>query len=423
MNIRASVRVALFATAWFWSLDGGSLRVAAQTRGGAPQGAADAPVRIDYLTFAQGAVPVAIEGPGAKLGADYEAAVRSMDGDVTAFTVADVAPADTVTEFVYQLPAPTTFDRLAVPNVRETPSPSATFTKLVEVHGSSTSATAGFVLLGSATLQTHASRGLVTELTIAAKPAVRWVKLRLVGGINIMRPASSLEFSEIIGNGTQETPALATNFQGIWRTQANRMRLTQNGPVVSGCYDRSGDLTGTVSGNILRATGINRMDKTASAFILSVAADGGLRGVRSSNGSPFRLYTVAPAAAGTNVDCGEPAPPALGCGSIIHSLTFAYDSADLRPEASPVLEELFKGLRDSSSTGIVIEGHTSSEGSEEYNDRLSERRAQSVVADLARRGLARSRLTAAGIGERRPIATNNDESGRSLNRRVEVKCR
>ena len=61
-------------------------------------GGADAPQRIDYLTFAQGAVPVAIGGAGAKLGADFEAAVRMTDGDPTAFTVADRAPAETDTE-------------------------------------------------------------------------------------------------------------------------------------------------------------------------------------------------------------------------------------------------------------------------------------------------------------------------------------
>ena len=49
-----------------------------------------------------------------------------------------------------------------------------------------------------------------------------------------------------------------------------------------------------------------------------------------------------------------------------------------------------------------MEGHTSSEGTEEYNQRLSERRAQAVVADLVRRGLGKDRLSAAGIGERRP---------------------
>jgi outer membrane protein OmpA-like peptidoglycan-associated protein len=374
------------------------------------------------LTFAQGAVPVGIGGAGAKLGADFEAAVRITDGDPTAFTVVSRAVAETDTEFVYQLPALTTFDRFAVPNIVETPSPTTTFTRVVEVHGSVTSATDGFQLLASGTLQTHRARGLTTELTVAARRPVRWVKVRLMGGINILQPASSLEFSEIVGNGAQEAPPLTTGFAGVWQTQANRIRLVQNGPVVSGCYDSNGDLKGTVTGNLLRATGINRQDKTPAAFLLSVAADGGLQGVRSSNGGPFRLYTVAPAPVGAQVDCGEPPPPVLGCGSIIHSITFAFDSAEILPASSAVLGELFKGLQADSSTRIVIEGHTSSEGTDDYNEKLSQRRAQAVVADLVRRGLASQRLTATGIGERRPIAANTDESGRSLNRRVEVKC-
>jgi hypothetical protein len=381
-----------------------------------------APERTDYLTFAQGAVPVSIGGAGAKLGAGFEHAVRITDGDPTPFTIVNGAPDDADTEFIYQLPALTTFDRFAVPNVLETPSPTATFTKLVEVHGSATSASEGFALLASATLQTHKSRGLVTEFTIAAKRPVRWIKVRLVGGINVLRPPSSFEFSEIVGNGSQETPELASNFAGIWRTQANRLQLVQRGPVVSGCYDRTGDLTGTVTGNILRATGVDRSDKTPSQFILSVGPDGSLRGVRSTNRSPFRLYTVAAAPPGTDVDCPPPAPPALGCGSVVHGIAFGFDSAEIRPESAGVLEELFRGLQSVKSAAILIEGHTSNEGTEDYNQRLSERRAQAVVADLVRRGLAKDRVSAAGIGERRPIASNTDESGRSLNRRVEVRC-
>lgn len=374
--------------------------------------------RTDYLTFANGAIPVGIAGAGAKLGADFEAAVRITDGNPTAFAVVDGAPAEVDTEFIYELPALTTFDRFAVPNIVETPSPTATFSRLVEVHGSAATTGDAYVLLASATLQTHKARGQVTELTMAARQPVRRVKLRLVGGINIMRPASSIEFSEIIGNGTQDAAPLGTGFNGVWRTQANRLRLTQNGPVVSGCYDSAGDLNGTVTGNILRATGMDRSDKTPSAFILHVAADGSVRGVRSSNKGPFRLYTVANAPAGTAVDCVDPVPPVLGCGSIIHSIQFAFDSAEIRQESAAVLAELFNGLQAAKSTAIVIEGHTSSEGTEEYNQGLSQRRAQAVVAELVKRGLASQRLSASGIGERRPIAGNDDESGRSLNRRV-----
>jgi hypothetical protein len=192
--------------------------------------------RISYLTFAQGAVPVSIGGAGAKLGADFERAVRTTDGDPRGFTIVNGATADTDTEFLYQLPALTTFDRFAVPNVLETPSPTATFTRVVEVHGSAAGAADGFVLLASATLQTHKARGMVTELTIAARPAVRWVKVRLVGGINILTAPSSFEFSEIIANGTQQTPELATNFEGAGgsgrpSTAASRSRASDGVPL------------------------------------------------------------------------------------------------------------------------------------------------------------------------------------------------
>jgi len=378
--------------------------------------------RTDYLTFAQGAVPLSIGGDGAKLGVTFEHAVRIIDGSAQGFTILNKGGAETATEFVYELPAATTFDRLAVPGVRETPSPTATFTRVVEVYGSSKSASDGYELLGSATLTTHKKKGEVTELKLAKKTAVRWVKLKLVGGIDLPRGEGSLEFSEIIGNGTQEPAAFSDKFKGIWKQGANVMDLAQEGAVVTGCYDRTGDLNGTVTGNVLRAMGLDRSDKTKSAFILSVAPDGSLRGVRSSNGSPFRLYTTPVAAKGTKSSCATPVVK-LGCGSIIHGINFDYDSAVLRKDAEPVLLALYEGLKGDTSASINIEGHTSSEGSTEYNQKLSQNRANAVVADLVKRGISNKRLGALGVGEVRPIASNDDENGRAMNRRVEVVCK
>ncbi len=398
----------------------GTTAPASQSRGAAP---VEPPAeRIDYLTFAQGAVPISIGGAGATLGANFEHAVRIIDGNPVSFAVVSQAPADADTEFVYALPALTTFDRFAVPGILETPGPSQTFTKLVEIHGSAQSATDGFTLLASATLQTHRARGLVTEIPISNGKAVRWIRLRLVGGIDVLRPLMFFEFSEIIGNGTQEVPRLVDHFTGAWRTMGLRLQLRQEGALVAGCYDRTGELSGTVTGNILRATGVSRSDTTVSAFILSVAEDGSVRGVRSNNRGPFAYYALAVAPTGTPFECGQPPQPALGCGSIIHGINFDVASAVIRPESSAVLAELYKGLQADSRSRIVIEGHTSSEGTDQYNQALSERRARAVVADLVGRGLPSGRITAAGLGETRPIATNNDESGRSLNRRVEVNC-
>ncbi len=386
--------------------------------------AADEPAgeRIDYLTFAQGAVPLTIGGDGAKLGATFEHAVRIIDGSPVGFTVVSSGTAETATELVYELPAPTTFDRFAVPNVLETPSPSATFTRVVEVYGSADGADKSYELLASGTLQTHAKKGEVTELALAKQTPVRWVKLRFVGGIEIPKGKASLEFSEIVGNGRQDDAAFSDRFHGVWKTGANVIELVQEGAVVSGCYDRSGDFAGTVTGNVLRATGVDRSDKTKSLFILSVTPDGALRGVRSSNGGPFRLYTTPIAPKGTKTGCATPAPK-LGCGSIVHGIGFDFDSAVIRKDAAPVLDALAAGLASDASTSNTIEGHTSSEGTTEYNQALSQRRSEAVVAALGTRSVAASRLSAVGVGELRPIASNDDESGRALNRRVEVICK
>jgi outer membrane protein OmpA-like peptidoglycan-associated protein len=379
--------------------------------------------RPDLLTLASGAVPLRVGGAGAALGANFTHAVRIVDGNAGGFTVVSRASDQTDTEFVYALPAITTFDRLAVPEVLETPSPAQTFTRLVEVHGSAAGPDGPWTLLAAGTLATHPARGQVTELAVQSRTPVRWVRLRLVGGIQMGPGPTFLEFGEIIGNGSQETPALATHFSGTWIDRGVRLTLVQDGAVVSGCYDDGSRLTGTVSGNVLKATGIGMSDRVVSHFILGVGEEGPIRGVRSTNGAPFALYTGAAATGGQTVPCREPPPPpTLGCGSVIHGIAFGFDSAELRPESGPILEKLAAGLAGDASARVSIEGHTSSEGSEAYNRELSERRARSVVEDLAGRGVARARLAAVGHGEAMPIATNNDENGRAMNRRVEVKC-
>jgi outer membrane protein OmpA-like peptidoglycan-associated protein len=394
---------------------GGATLGVAETRSQAPG------ERIDYLTFAQGALPVRVGGSAP--GSSIEHAIQATDGNHGTYALSlKSAAADADTEFVYRLPAPTTFDRFAVPGITETPSPSQTFSKQIEVFGSAESDADGFQLLASATLKTHAEAGQVTELTMAAKVPVRFVKVRLVGGIDVQRPLTFFEFSEIIGNGTQEAVPVVDHFSGAWQGRGVAVTLRQSGAAVRGCYDTGGTLEGTVTGSVLRATGVDPLTKVPSAFLLTVVDDDVLLGLRSTNGAPFRVYTGNATAAGS-AKCPAPPPPVLGCGAVIHGITFDFDSADIRPESEPVLAALFDGLRADTSASIVIEGHTSSEGTEAYNQTLSERRAAAVVADLVTRGIPQARLTATGIGEARPIARNDDETGRSMNRRVEVRCK
>ena len=375
----------------------------------------------DLLTLALGAVPVSISANARGFGMDQ--ALLVIDGSSGGFTAVNRAGPDTVVEVVFELPAETRFERFAIPNVLETPSPSQTFFRRVDVFGSNAAADAGYVQLAGGELTTHAAKDQETELAVTDTSPVRWVKLRLSGGIEMLRPQMFLEFSELIGNGIQAGSEPSQGFSGTWRGRGVRLELQQEGVAVTGCYDRDGELKGTVTGSVLQATGSSTTSGVQSAFVLGLTAEGAIRGVRSTNGAPFRLYEGEAARPGSLKVCQRPVPPGLGCGAVLHGIRFDFDSAVLRPESATILGQLYDGLSASTATRITIEGHTSSEGSEAYNQALSERRAAAVREDLVRRGLAAERIDAIGVGEARPIAGNGDENGRSLNRRVEIHCR
>ena len=79
--------------------------------------------------------------------------------------------------------------------------------------------------------------------------------------------------------------------------------------------------------------------------------------------------------------------------------------------------------REYPKTAVVIQGHTDASGSEEHNDALSERRANSVRGYLAARGVDPDRMSAIGMGEGYPVASNDSESGKRQNRRVDLLLR
>ncbi len=393
----------------------------------APSTHAQEAAPVDYLTLAHGAVPVSLGGDAAALRVGMEQAIAAVDGDARGFVVTPKPCGEqTRLDMVFALPASTVFESFAVPNVLETPSPSQTFSGAVEIAGSDVGPEGPFEPLAATTLSLHPERGRSTELDVTDPKPVRWVRLTLTGSLDIQRDKTFFEFSEIIGHGTQETPSLSRAFNGTWKGRGVLLELAQDGARVSGCYDRDGELTGTVGGNVLYATGRTRSAGIPSTFVLAVDADGAITGVASTNGAPFRLYTGAASPAVTTA-CSEQPVEALGGGSIIHGIRFDFDAATLRPESAALLDDLAAGLAAGLESGearsVTLIGHTSSEGAEAYNDDLSRRRAEAVAAALVERGIARDQLNAKGRGELEPIADNGSETGRALNRRVEVSCR
>jgi outer membrane protein OmpA-like peptidoglycan-associated protein len=98
---------------------------------------------------------------------------------------------------------------------------------------------------------------------------------------------------------------------------------------------------------------------------------------------------------------------------------FAYDRSDLNTNAKTSLDKLRSTLLKYPETNITIIGHTDSKGTKQYNQTLSESRANSVANYTSQNGIDKNRLTAIGKGETDPIATNTTEEGSASNRRVE----
>jgi outer membrane protein OmpA-like peptidoglycan-associated protein len=102
------------------------------------------------------------------------------------------------------------------------------------------------------------------------------------------------------------------------------------------------------------------------------------------------------------------------------SITFALNSADLNAQFYNALDGVSLVLKEYDKTVIEVAGHTDSSGSDQYNQALSERRAQAVAGYLGSHGVKTQRLITVGAGEGHPIASNDTEQGRSANRRVEL---
>lgn len=101
-------------------------------------------------------------------------------------------------------------------------------------------------------------------------------------------------------------------------------------------------------------------------------------------------------------------------------VTFKAGSAELVPSSLNTLDKAIKGLKLNPKAKVEVQGHTSSDGSDELNQRLSEDRANSVRDYMISKGIASDRLTAVGYGPSQPKADNSTEAGRKANRRIEL---
>ena len=105
----------------------------------------------------------------------------------------------------------------------------------------------------------------------------------------------------------------------------------------------------------------------------------------------------------------------------LEGVNFSTNSSELDARARATLDQAAQYLAQNSSISAEIAGHTDDLGDAGYNQRLSQRRAEAVMAYLVSKGISADRLSAVGYGEAQPTASNATEQGRAMNRRVELR--
>ncbi|MCD4665053.1 MAG: OmpA family protein [Bacteroidales bacterium] len=111
----------------------------------------------------------------------------------------------------------------------------------------------------------------------------------------------------------------------------------------------------------------------------------------------------------------------VGTKMVLNNIFFDFNKSTLRDESKSELDRLYKLLDEIPTLKIEVSGHTDNIGSASYNQNLSENRAKAVVNYLTKKGIDASRLIFKGYGFTQPVATNDTEEGRQLNRRTEFK--
>jgi OOP family OmpA-OmpF porin len=155
---------------------------------------------------------------------------------------------------------------------------------------------------------------------------------------------------------------------------------------------------------------MHRLAVPLLAIALALGASGGRAQEEPDDAAP----SEAPAPPAVS------APPPVAPRVVLRGIKFGSDTAYIEPASAGILELVAERLRAQPELRVRIEGHTDERASETHNLDLSRERAEAVKRILVGFGVAPERLVTVGLGEADPVAPNDTEEGRALNRRVEL---
>jgi outer membrane protein OmpA-like peptidoglycan-associated protein len=198
-------------------------------------------------------------------------------------------------------------------------------------------------------------------------------------------------------------------------------------------------LTVTIALMGIIASGCKTMNRTQKGAVIGAAGGGAIGAVIGKAAGNTAMGAIIGAAVGGAAGAvighkmdkqaeemkkvlGDAEVRRVGEGIVIdfkEKVLFGFDRSDLGTNAATNLDKLINVLNKYPDTDIEIIGHTDNKGTDDYNQGLSQRRANSVSAYLKNHGITSSRVSTMGLGESDPIASNETEEGRAQNRRVE----
>jgi OmpA-OmpF porin, OOP family len=155
-----------------------------------------------------------------------------------------------------------------------------------------------------------------------------------------------------------------------------------------------------------------RLKKSGKEVWVAVAPEG--------HGSTYQLFIAEREAMAQAINAGDLLGSLNKTGFVAIYLNFDTGKAVLQPDAAPQLEQMAQLLKSNAGLKVEVGGHTDNVGDAGANQKLSDARAQTVMQELVKRGIAVARLTAKGFGQTIPVADNRLEDGRAKNRRVEL---
>lgn len=285
----------------------------------------------------------------------------------------------------------------------------------------------GFETILQATLAARADK---QAFKAQKKVKGRWVRLIIKGN------HGAAQWTELFGfRGYGLKPAVPSplgDISGTYDSKYSKFHIRQQGTALVGCYEfREGLLEGAIEGRLMKLTWREGEDSGPVVMIFDL------------NGKSFRGYWWRKGQEknqpGGTWDGSKVSSQIGACshwsGSLggelkkqlasegrarVYGILFDLDSANIKVDSKPVLEEVLGLLHSEPSWKLTIEGHTDSTGSSDHNQKLSLQRADAVKAYLLGAGIEEGRLQTRGFGSAKPVADNASEMGRAQNRRVEL---